>query len=193
MPRKSCCKCYSRKRKLKVHTLRHHTDEKESSPKNSLSCAYSSRVFGHSFNFRRHITVCKKKSVEPTKPDMEGMMLEMTSTKRHHRHNLEMGKAVPTLLHFKWTLQDEYKRALKLHQQSQIQHVPVHENSTLKLWQKKIMALIERPTYREVIWVAGQKGRESKTFLQNWIKYDYSVWRVITTDEPSFPLTTTSR
>ena len=88
--RSQCCKCYSRKKT--VHTLRHHTGEKESSPKNSLSCAYCSRVFGHSFNFRRHITVCKKKSVEPTKPDMEGMMLEMTSTKRHHRQNLEMGK-----------------------------------------------------------------------------------------------------
>ena len=44
------------------------------------------------------------------------------------------------------------------------------------------MALIEQPTYREVIWVTDQKGRESKTFLQNWIKYDYSIWRVIVTD-----------
>ena len=49
-----------------------------------------SNVFGRSFNLRRHIIVCRKKSVEPTKPDIEGMMLEMTYTERHYRQKLEV-------------------------------------------------------------------------------------------------------
>ena len=105
---------------------------------------------------------------------MEGIMLEMTSTERQYRQKMEVGKAVSTLLHLnehlsEESLTDEYKRALKLYRQSQIQHVSVHENATLKPWQKQVMALIEQPTHREVIWVVGQKGGEGKTFLQNYI------------------------
>ena len=40
----------------------------------------------------------------------------------------------------------------------------------------------EQPTYREVIWIVGQKGAKGKTFLQNYIKYCYSDRYVITTD-----------
>ena len=182
-----CCKCYSRNSNLNVHTLCHHTNKKESSPKKSLSCTYCSKVFGWSFNLRGHIIVCKKKSVEPTIPDMEGIMLEMTSTERQYRQKLEVGKAVSTLLHSnehlsEESLTDEYKRALNLYRQLQIQHVSVHENATLKPWQKQVMALIEQPTHREVIWVVGQKGGEGKTFLQIYIKYYYSDRRVIATD-----------
>ena len=37
---RQCCKWYSRNSKLKVHTPSHHTNEKESYPKKSLSCTY---------------------------------------------------------------------------------------------------------------------------------------------------------
>ena len=55
-------------------------------------------MFTRSFNLGRHIAVCMKKSVEPTKPDMEDMILEMTQAERQYRQKLEVGKAVSTLL-----------------------------------------------------------------------------------------------
>ena len=85
----------------------------------------------------------RKRSVEPTRPDMEGIMLEMTSTEREYHQKLEVGKAVSTLLHLnehlpEESLTDENKGVLKLYGQSQIQYVSVHENATLKPWQKQV-------------------------------------------------------
>ena len=144
-------------------------------------------MFGRSFNLRRHIAVCKKKSVEATKFDMEAMIIEMTSAEREYRQKLEVGETVSTLLHAnehlsEESLMDKYKKALKLYRQSQVQHVPVYEHATLKPWQKEVLAFIQQPTHREVIWVVGQQGGEGKTFLQNYIKCHYSDRRVITTD-----------
>ena len=45
-----------------------------------------------------------------------------------------------------------------------------------------LWAFIWQPTHREVIWVVDQKGGEEKTFLQNYIKYNYRGQRVIVTD-----------
>ena len=41
--------------------------------------------------------VCKKKSVEATKSDMEAMMLEMTQAERQYHQKLEVGDTVSTL------------------------------------------------------------------------------------------------
>ena len=144
-------------------------------------------MFGRSFNFKRHMAVCKKKSVEATKSDMEAMMLEMTQAERHYRQKLEVGETVSTLLNSnehlsEESLSNEYKKALKMYRQSQVRHVPVYEHATLKPWQKEVLTFIQQPTHREVIWVVGQKGGEGKTFLQNYIKYNYSGRRVIVTD-----------
>ena len=182
-----CSKCYSRQEKLKAHIFHHHTNENRKSSKTSLTCTHCSKVFGRSFNLRRHITQCKKKSVKATKSDMETMMLKMTSAERQYRQELEVGESVSTLLRThehlsEQSLSNEYKKALKLYRQSQVQHVPMYENAMLKPWQKEILTLIEQPTHREVIWVVGQQGGEGKTFLQNYIKYYYSDRRVITTD-----------
>ena len=118
---------------------------------------------------------------------METMMLKMTSAERQYRQELEVGESVSTLLRThehlsEQSLFNEYKKALKLYRQLQVQHVPMYENAMLKPWQKEILTLIEQPTHREVIWVVGQQGGEGKTFLQNYIKYYYSDRRVITTD-----------
>ena len=182
-----CSKCYSRQQKLKVHIFRYHTNENLQSSEKSLTCTYCSKVFGRSFNLKRHIDVCKKKSVEAIKSDVKGMMLKMTSAERQYRQQIEMGETVSALLraneHFsEQSLSNEYKRALRLYRQSQVQHVPVYENAILKPWQKEILTLIEQPTHREVIWVVGQQGGEGKTFLQHYIKYHYSDRRVIATD-----------
>ena len=182
-----CSKCYSQQGKLKIHQTRHHLDAKPISSKNSLVCANCSKMFGRSFNFKRHMAVCKKKSVEATKSDMEAMMLEMTQAERQYRQKLEVGETVSTLLNSnehlsEESLSNEYKKALKMYRQSQVQHVPVYEHATLKPWQKEVLTFIQQPTHREVIWVVGQKGGEGKTFLQNYIKYNYSGRRVIVTD-----------
>ena len=182
-----CSKCYSQGEKLKVHIFRHHTNDNQTSSKKSTVCTHCSKVFGRPFNLRRHIAVCEKKSVEAAKSDMEAMMLEMTSDEREYRQKLEVGETVSTLLHAnehlsEESLSNEYKKALKLYRQSQVQHVPVYEHATLKSWQKEVLAFIQQPTHREVIWVVGQEGGEGKTFIQNYIKYHYSDRRVITTD-----------
>ena len=132
-----CSKCYSQQVKLKVHTFHHHTNEKQKLSNKLLSCGYCSKIFGQSFNFRRHMTVCKKKSVEPTTPDMNEMMLEMTNAERQYRHNLEVGEPVSTLLNSnenvsEESLTDKYKKALKLYRESQVRHVPAYEHATLK-------------------------------------------------------------
>ena len=123
------------------------------------------------------MAVCKKKSVEATKSDMEAMMLEMTQAERQYRQKLEVGETVSTLLNSnehlsEESLSNEYKKALKMYRQSQVRHVPVYEHATLKPWQKEVLTFIQQPTHREVIWVVGQKGGEGKTFLQNYIKYN---------------------
>ena len=127
--------CYSRGEKLKAHTLPHHTQENLKSPKKSLICAYCSKMFTRSFNLGRHIAVCMKKSVEPTKPDMEDMILGMTQAERQYRQKLEVGKAVSTLLQAnehlsEQSLPNEYKEALKLYRQSQVHHMPLYEHAT---------------------------------------------------------------
>ena len=81
------------------------------------------------------MTVCMIKSIEPTKPDMEDLMLEMTQAERQYRQKLEEGKAVSTLLQAnehlsEQSLPNEYKEALKLYRQSQVQHVTVYEHAT---------------------------------------------------------------
>ena len=121
------------------------------------------------------------------KPKLESMRLQMTSAEREYRQKLEVGKLVLTLLHTnenlsEQSLTDEYKKALKLYRQVQVQHVSVDKHAMLKPWQQKVLTLIEQPTHREVIWIVGQKGSEGKTFLQNYIKYYYSDRRVIATD-----------
>ena len=113
-----CSKCYSRWKKLKVHIFRHHTNDKQKFSNKSLSCGHCSKVFGWSFNLRRHIAVCKKKSVEATKSDMEAMIIEMTSAEREYRQKLEVGETVSTLLHAnellsEESLMDKYKKALR--------------------------------------------------------------------------------
>ena len=173
--------------KLKVHTFRQHINEKHKLSNKLFSCGYCSKIFGRSFNLRRHMAVCKKTSVEPTTPDMKEMMLEMTNAERQYRRNLEVGQAVSTLLNSnenlsEESLTDKYKKALKLYRESQVRHVPGYEYATLKPWQKEVLTFIQQPTHREVIWVVGQKGGEGKTFLQNYIKYYYSNRRVIATD-----------
>ena len=123
--------CYSRGEKLKAHTLPHHTQENLKSPKKSLVCEYCSKMFTRSFNLGRHIAVCMKKSVEPTKPDMEDMILEMTQAERQYRQNVEVGKAVLALLQAnehlsEQSLPNEYKETLKLYRQSQVHHMPLY-------------------------------------------------------------------
>ena len=117
-------------------------------------------------------------------------MFQLISSEKQYRMKLEVGKIVSTLLNSNEDLSGksltaEYKKALKLYRQSQVQRVPVYENPMLKPWHKKVMTImtfIQQPTYREVIWVIGQQGGEDKYFLQNCIKYHYSDWGVITTD-----------
>ena len=89
-------------------------------------------MFTRSFNLGRHTAVCMKKSVEPTKPDM---MFEMTQAERQYRQKLEVGKAVSMLLQAnehlsEESLPNEYKEALKLYRQLQVQHVPLYEHAT---------------------------------------------------------------
>ena len=170
-----CSKCYSQQGKLKVHTVRHHLDAKPISSKMSLVCTYCSKMFWRSFNFKRHMA------------DMEAMMLEMTKAERQYRQRLEVEETVSTLLNSKEhlseeSLSNEYKKALKMYQQSQVQHVPVYEHATLKPWQKEVLTFIQQPTHWEVIWVIDQKRGEGKTFHQNYIKYNYSGRRVIVSD-----------
>ena len=66
---------------------------------------------------------------------MEAVMLEMTSDEREYPQKLEMGETVSTLLHAdehlsEVSLSNEYKRALKMYRQSQVQNVPVYEYAT---------------------------------------------------------------
>ena len=89
------------------------------------------------------MAVCKKKSVEPTTPDMKEMMLEMTNAERQYCQNLEVGEAVSMLLNSneklsEESLTDKYKKALKLYRESQVRHVPAYQHATLKPWQKEV-------------------------------------------------------
>ena len=127
------------------------------------------------------------RSVVPLKLDMKSLLFDITLDEVQYRRQLELGKGISTLLQTddylsEQSLKQKYKEALKSYRQTDIQHVSVYENATLKPWQKKVMILVEQPSHREVIWVVGQKGGEGKTFLQNYIKYFYSDRRVITTD-----------
>ena len=178
-----CSKCYSRQEKLKIHQTRHHGGERQT----SLQCAYCLKHFTRDYTLKRHAKMCLKKSLGSTKPDLQSTMFQLISSEKQYRQKLEVGKIVSTLLNSNEDLSEEsltaeYKKALKLYRQSQVQHVPVYEHATLKPWQKKVMTFIQQPTHREVIWVIGQQGGESKSFLQNYIKYHYSDRRVITTD-----------
>ena len=87
-----CSKCYSQGEKLKVHIFCQHTNDNQTSSKRSIVCTHCSKVFGWSFNLRRHIALCKKKSVVAAKSDMKAMMIEMTSKERKYRQNLEVGR-----------------------------------------------------------------------------------------------------
>ena len=128
-----CSKCYSQQVKLKVHTFRHHTNEKQKLSIKLLSCGYCSNIFWRSFNFRSHMAVCKKKSVEPTTLDMKEMILEMTNAERQYRRNLEVGEAVSMLLNSsenlsEESLTDKYKKVWNCtenHKSDMYQHISI--------------------------------------------------------------------
>ena len=116
----------------------------------------------------------QENSVEPTKPDMEDMVLELTYAERQYRQKLEVGKVVLTLVNSndnlsEDSLTDQYKNALKLYRQSQVQHVLIYEHATLKPWQKEVLTFIQQATHWEVTRVVGQLWSEWKTFLQTCI------------------------
>ena len=144
-------------------------------------------IFYPSLNIEVSCQNLLEKSLGPTKPDLESTMFQLISSEKQYHQKLEVGKIVSTLLNSNEDLSEEsltaeYKKVLKLYPQSQVQHVPVHENAMLKPWQNKMMTFIQQPTHREVICVSGQQGSKGKTSLQNYIKYHHSDRRVITTD-----------
>ena len=46
---------------------------------------------------------------------------------------------------------------------------------------KKLVAMNDTPSDRDVIWIVGKKGNEGKNVLQKYIIHEYSHWRVIKT------------
>ena len=90
-----CSKCYSQQVKLKVDILRQHTNEKQKLSNTLLSCGYWSKILGPSFNFRRHMAVCKKNRLSQPHLIWKKWCLKWLMLRGS---NLEVGEAVPTLL-----------------------------------------------------------------------------------------------
>ena len=60
----------------------------------------------------------------------------------------------------------------------------INPNADIKLypWQQQAMDLIQKPTYREVIWVKGARGNEGKTWFQNYAQSLLGCEKVIQLD-----------
>ena len=167
--------------------VRHHSKEQHISKKESLKCMYCSKMFIRSYNLRRHSKKCPSKSGKQPTHDRDRVLFQMRFNQHQFLSQLELGGLVSNLLveHddlSEHSLTEENRTALRLHRQYQIPHMSEFENAILKPWQEEVMTFINQFSKREVIWIVGKKGKEGKTFLQDYIKYYHGERRVIATD-----------
>ena len=126
-------------------------------------------------------------TVKHAKFHEDTVLSSMCSDEKDFQNTLELGRIVSKLLleHDKLTehsLSEKRRTALKLYRQYQVPHMSEFENAILKPWQEEVMTFINQSSKREVIWIVGKKGKEGKTFLQDYIKYYHGERRVIATD-----------
>ena len=99
---------------------------------------------------------------------------------------INMGKSIYNLLSEtnakEESLSAPHKEALDLYQRKRLPF-QVEDKVTLFNWQNALLLeFVDKPTYREVIWVKGALGNEGKTWFQNYVQSLLGTERVVQLD-----------
>ena len=73
------------------------------------------------------------------------------------------------------SLTKNYREALELYE---CYNSDVQITSTLRPWQQTLLAILDVPTEREIIWVVGEVGGEGKTWFQKYVEQYFGTRRV---------------
>ena len=97
---------------------------------------------------------------------------------------IELGKNISSILDEGFVQEDsltnEHKLALEIYRRQE----PRCDISTVQLrpWQEDALKLIDSPSERQVIWIAGRQGYEGKSWFQNYIQAYFGYQRVARCD-----------
>ena len=116
--------------------------------------------------------------------DGDDLENDMLFDHQQYLKEIELGKTISIILDKgkvnEQSLTKERKNVLDLYRKNR----PRFDVSSVELWswQAQAFKLIETPSERQVIWIAGRKGGEGKSVLQRYIETYYGFHRVFCAD-----------
>ena len=124
--------------------------------------------------------------VEKTSPSetLETLEKEMLKDNQNYLEMIEHGKDIDTIIYKgivrEESLTKERKHSLDLYRKQR----PRFDIASveLRIWQGQALSLIEKPTERQVIWIAGRQGNEGKSWFQNYVEGYFGFHRVFRSD-----------
>ena len=163
-----------------------------------LECSMCKKVM-RSDNLKRHwkskhrtsdmeltITVKHRSKTDSGSSSDNDLKSEMITNDMLFDEKINLGKSIYNLLRETNTKEESlstaHKEALDLYQRKRLSF-QADVKLTLFNWQNELLLeYVEKPTYREVIWVKGALGNEGKTWFQNYVQSLLGTERVVQLD-----------
>ena len=116
--------------------------------------------------------------------DKETLREVLSRNNQRYLEKIELGKNISSILDEGVVQEDslskEHRSALEIYRRQE----PRCDISAvqLRLWQEDALKLIDSPSERQVIWIAGRQGHEGKSWFQNYIQAYFGYHRVARCD-----------
>ena len=123
--------------------------------------------------------------IQDTQPlDKDDLREVLSRNNQRYLEKIELGKNISTILDEGVVQEDslskEHRSALEIYRRQE----PRCDISAVQLrpWQEDALKLIDSPSERQVIWIAGRQGYEGKSWFQNYIQAYFGYHRVARCD-----------
>ena len=116
--------------------------------------------------------------------DKDDLREVLSRNNQRYLEKIELGKNISSILEEgivqEDSLSNEHRSALEIYRRQE----PRCDISAVQLrpWQEDALKLIDFPSERQVIWVAGRRGYEGKSWFQNYIQAYFGYHRVARCD-----------
>ena len=123
--------------------------------------------------------------IQDTQPlDKDDLREVLSRNNQRYLEKIELGKNISSILDEGVVQEDslskEHRSALEIYRRQE----PRCDISAVQLrpWQEDALKLIDSPSERQVIWIAGRQGHEGKSWFQNYIQAYFGYHRVARCD-----------